>query len=78
MAMYSLKFLSLVAVVNAAYSLAPHAQTRHNPAIPGWHRFPDTNSAPEIKVFTRHTLGHLFEGRTAKEWCFSRTKRIRD
>lgn len=47
MAMDSLKFLfALIAAVNAAYSLAPHAQTRHNSAIPGWHSDPSCVFVP--------------------------------
>ncbi|KAJ6099291.1 hypothetical protein N7467_000826 [Penicillium canescens] len=46
--MDSLKFLfALIAAVNAAYSLAPHAQTRHNPAIPGWHSDPSCIFVPD-------------------------------
>ncbi|KAJ5597989.1 hypothetical protein N7537_008073 [Penicillium hordei] len=31
---------TLLAVANVACSLVPHSQTRHNPAIPGWHSDP--------------------------------------
>jgi hypothetical protein len=34
----------------------------------------NTNSVPGIKVSIRHTVGHLFDARTASDWCFLEQK----